>query len=589
MQSALSDTQLLSLLDTSPQEGMAALFKQYTGLVWHVISQYLADVEDRKECADNVFLAFSRARDQVDLQRGTVASYLGAIARNQAVSRYRRSLRTGNGAARQSAEYAVLEETDPILQAEDRMDLEEAMAHLSPEDAEIIRRKYYAGETIQEIAASMGMPYETVKKRHQRSLGKLKRLLTAGLVLLLLALLAACAYIILRHFGIVAGLGVTGGEEIPAYLLEEPAVLETADGVYTVPNAIYMNGTLYLELTAEIPGYGGKLRENHTEENPYTAFADLEHLDVVCGGQETEAVCSRDWRDDGYYLLATIRDAPPPMDGAVQISFLGRTMTVPLQQVDADSPEMYSFAAGEYGALAAVQRKGEAECILEVYSLPYEDLSISPGLVLDQYRQGDIGDITLMGADGTVIPCAGSWYNTAVMATDTISFWKFGTVEPGQYTLRIPFVHLSAPLTEAISIPLDLEHGTWSPEPIQLPHGTLSVVDCRRAEAEEVPAKSPLADGWILTLQWDSPNRELLLHPRGLHADLSFPRAPLTELVVSAEWYSDVISGLEDGRFQVFLAVNETQSADESQVNLLLEQVIPYRWEHTFEIPVTIE
>ena len=35
--------------------------------------------------------------------------------------------------------------------------------------------KYFGGMTIREIADSLELPYETVKKRHQRSLHKLRR------------------------------------------------------------------------------------------------------------------------------------------------------------------------------------------------------------------------------------------------------------------------------------------------------------------------------------------------------------------------------------------------------------------------------
>ena len=64
----------------------------------------------------------------------------------------------------------------PVLEiSHQRLDLEEAIASLKPEEAELIRMKYFDGMTIREIAASLNLPYETVKKRHQRSLHKLRR------------------------------------------------------------------------------------------------------------------------------------------------------------------------------------------------------------------------------------------------------------------------------------------------------------------------------------------------------------------------------------------------------------------------------
>ena len=165
----LPDDRLLELLRTAPSEGMEALLAQYTGLVWTIVHQKLTDVEDVKECVNDVFLEFYRQREQVDLRKGSVSSYLGIIARNQAVSRWRKLMRT----VETSPDREPAGE-DLIRRAEERLDLERAVSSLSPEDAEIILRKYRDGMTAREIAAALSLPYETVKKRHQRILGRLR-------------------------------------------------------------------------------------------------------------------------------------------------------------------------------------------------------------------------------------------------------------------------------------------------------------------------------------------------------------------------------------------------------------------------------
>ena len=55
-------------------------------------------------------------------------------------------------------------------------------------DAQILQLKYFQGMTAMQIAQSLGLPYETVKKRHQRSLVKLRKYLTIGLVIAALRL-----------------------------------------------------------------------------------------------------------------------------------------------------------------------------------------------------------------------------------------------------------------------------------------------------------------------------------------------------------------------------------------------------------------
>ena len=89
--------------------------------------------------------------------------------------------------------------------------------------------KYYGGMTFKEIAASLDIPYETAKKRHQRSLKKLRKSMIIGMVVILLAaLLAACAYVVLRYFGVVPGYGVPAVR----HLLRGP---RSAAGQFPVP------------------------------------------------------------------------------------------------------------------------------------------------------------------------------------------------------------------------------------------------------------------------------------------------------------------------------------------------------------------
>lgn len=56
------------------------------------------------------------------------------------------------------------------------------MKLLNPNELQIIRMKYYDGMSVQEIADSLNLPYETVKKRHQRSVFKLGQILTCSCI-----------------------------------------------------------------------------------------------------------------------------------------------------------------------------------------------------------------------------------------------------------------------------------------------------------------------------------------------------------------------------------------------------------------------
>ena len=173
-----SEQELLRMLDCDPHTGMAAMVEQYTGLLWHVAEHHLKNPEDIKECVNDTFLEFYIHRERFDSKKGTLATYLAQIMRNLSISRYRKNVLWDEQLD------TPLEDPMSISElAEARVDLERAMAALKPEDAEIIRMKYYGGMTVREIAASLGLSYDTVKKRHQRSLSKM-RMLLLGLLLL---------------------------------------------------------------------------------------------------------------------------------------------------------------------------------------------------------------------------------------------------------------------------------------------------------------------------------------------------------------------------------------------------------------------
>lgn len=182
---------ILELMPSDPQAAMALAVEHYTGLIWKTVQKYLENPEDIKECVNDTFMEFYIHRERFDSSRGSLEAFLTGIARKRAVSRYRKN---------RVRETVRLEEaadrSDPASELETKMDLERAMSELKEEDREIIRMKYFVGMTIQEIADSLQLPYETVKKRHQRSLARMRLVLIAAMTLLLVLLLAACAYIV---------------------------------------------------------------------------------------------------------------------------------------------------------------------------------------------------------------------------------------------------------------------------------------------------------------------------------------------------------------------------------------------------------
>lgn len=180
----LEDERILDILERDSQKGIILLMEKYTALLWHVSSLYIKNPEDIKECVNDAFSEFYFRRKRFNPKKSSLSAYLTAIVRNRSVSLYRKEQRENRWRDDVPIEKLAGGGDSQIEKAELRADMERAMKSLKPQELQIIRMKYYDGMSVREIADSLNLPYETVKKRHQRSVLKLGQSLTLALVLI---------------------------------------------------------------------------------------------------------------------------------------------------------------------------------------------------------------------------------------------------------------------------------------------------------------------------------------------------------------------------------------------------------------------
>lgn len=236
-QELLYQERVLALLRKDWERGAELLLETYTPLLWSVCQHRLSDPEDIKECINDVFTAFCVNLEKYDPQQASLKNYLAMLADRKAISYYRSNLR------RSEAESAASNADIPD-QTELRRDLEEALSRLQPEDARIIRLKYYGGMTYREIAKEMGIAEETAKKRGKRSLRKMAKWLVIGL--LIAALLAGCTYVAHRYFSYIKGMGVVENQEkTPVYqMLDAPESFSVNDMTVQLLSVSYSEGSV---------------------------------------------------------------------------------------------------------------------------------------------------------------------------------------------------------------------------------------------------------------------------------------------------------------------------------------------------------
>lgn len=615
----ISDRELLDLMERDPQAGMEAAMEQYTGLLWRISEKYLQDPEDIKECINDTFLELCIHRDRFDPEKGSLTAYLAQITRNLSISRYRKN------AARSDMPAAHLDESasaQELLEAQ--IDLERAMNSLKPEDAEIIRMKYYGGMTVREIAASLNLPYDTVKKRHQRSLSKLKTLLLGILVLALLALLAACAYTLLRYFGIVPGYGISEDPEALVFTLEEPVQREGESGTYLVFDAMLLNDKMYILLNY-YPASQEIMEELTYNSSVFQTFErGANRIPCTLNGEpvdeHSESGATAFWNgssvaryEDHWTITLDLRltdpKALPRWDEGIEAAFtlFDIDFTCRLVQVKADQVSDYPHQIAGRGGLLAIPRLEEGRLIVGIYPLSTGSETVLTSLVRGRLMEGKKGDVTVTAPDGQEL--VGACVMNSTGSHEYFCDWDFGLAQPGNYTLHVPYVYLTVPVEEPFTFRLDLQRGTWEDQEIQLSGGTLSIESCQPLDlsiGEPIPGLGgpfTVQEGcrtWTLRLRYDA-SEDMVMTGCYLSPDEKMDR--------ESKVLYDVAVG-EDGNFVPFktngfgctpVSAGEEDNImelsiwgwdgcyDPSNVLLTIAEPLSMRWEHSFDLPLVVE
>ena len=175
----LEDESLLTRLQTHDEQALEYLIEQYGSFVLatiRAVGRGVLNSADVEEIAAQTFLNLWNAAAKIDLEKGTIKSYLGAVARNTARSRVR-SLRPVFPVAE---DYLSAEDQQLYheLERRERCDLvRQALTFLEPATKEIFLRYYYQRQKIAQIAEELEMNQSKVKSRLARGRDVLRRVL----------------------------------------------------------------------------------------------------------------------------------------------------------------------------------------------------------------------------------------------------------------------------------------------------------------------------------------------------------------------------------------------------------------------------
>ena len=177
----MTQEEILSLMHTDADKGIQAVVRQYGALVYKIAWAKLSSVctkEDVEETVSDVFLDFYKNFGSVDFSKGSLTSFIAVLAQRRAVDTFRKALRQKNIEAFYEGNASAGDfSADTVLESEERSRLIECINALDKTDRTIIFRKYYFGETYNEIGYRLGMSENAVNKRCLRAVEKLSRMM----------------------------------------------------------------------------------------------------------------------------------------------------------------------------------------------------------------------------------------------------------------------------------------------------------------------------------------------------------------------------------------------------------------------------
>ncbi|MEJ5914421.1 sigma-70 family RNA polymerase sigma factor [Pseudokineococcus sp. 1T1Z-3] len=155
-------------------------FDAHAGELLGFATAAIGDRGAGEDAVQEVFVRAWRARDGYGPGRGSVRTWLFAIARNVVVDVHRARTRRPVLAAEDDDRRERPGGDDPAAQAVDRLAVLDALGTLSQEHRAVVLEVYLAGAGYAEVSARTGVPVATLRSRMHYALKALRRELELG-------------------------------------------------------------------------------------------------------------------------------------------------------------------------------------------------------------------------------------------------------------------------------------------------------------------------------------------------------------------------------------------------------------------------
>lgn len=174
------DIELLRRVRAQEEQALSELYDRYGRLLYTIAMRVVGEAEVAEEVVQDVFLRFWRGAEQYQPERGRVAIWLMAMARNRAIdvlrSRQHRN-RQQETTLPDTTHRTPFRYPPPGDETFLREAVDAALATLSDSQREAIEMAYYGGMSQSRIAEALNTPLGTVKSRIRDGLQRLRQAL----------------------------------------------------------------------------------------------------------------------------------------------------------------------------------------------------------------------------------------------------------------------------------------------------------------------------------------------------------------------------------------------------------------------------
>lgn len=176
----MNDKELLALLRSDPQRGLAKTVDIYSAYVMKIAYTRLTGIctrQDIEEAVSDIFMAFYTSGQKCGFEIRSVTAFISLIAERHCLNVFKKMQRLAEEIPFDEVENTVSEQGGVYSGSE----LSDAVHKLGEPDTSIFIRKYFFGQKSEEIARELGMKTNTVNQRISRGLKKLRKILEEGM------------------------------------------------------------------------------------------------------------------------------------------------------------------------------------------------------------------------------------------------------------------------------------------------------------------------------------------------------------------------------------------------------------------------